>query len=198
MAVDKVRPLKLHDSNDDIPVPTGFNITDDYVACKGIAIEGDDDLRLESNGADKLGYRDTTTGGDAGSLTLFSDTATQADAARFTINLNHNSTVGDGTFYGPLSTIPGDTTPIIIPVDCTLFEFTWSNSSATADYTLDFRINSTVATPFYSVSKTNTQFFSDIIISQVFAQGDQIYIQHTKDGGNAADASIILYFQVNP
>lgn len=117
---------------------------------------------------------------------------------RYTILLQNNGTLSDGTVIGYDSLIPGDDTPIIIPVASEIMEFTFSNSRASADYTLIFRKNSLVATPFYTVSKVNTQFFSDNLISEEFAAGDQIYVEYQDDGQNASDAVILLTFKALP
>lgn len=122
-------------------------------------------------------------------------TQTLADAGRYALVLQHNGSVSDGTFIGYDSLIPGDASPIIFPEPCTIFEFTFTNNRATADYTLEFRKNSTVATPFYSVSKVNTQFFADTIIEEDFAAGDQIYIKYVDDGTNAQDVVMVLFMQ---
>lgn len=120
------------------------------------------------------------------------------DTPRYTILLQNNGTVSGGTFIGYDSLIPGDSTPVIIPVDSEILEFTFSNSRANADYTLNFRKNGTGAANFYSVSKTNTQFFADNTISETFDAGDEIYIQYQDDGNNASDVVILLTLKAIP
>lgn len=119
------------------------------------------------------------------------------DTPRYTILLTHNSRVNNGTFIGYQSTIPGDSTPVIIPVASQILEFTFSNIK-NADYTLEFRKNSTTATPFYTISKTNTQFFADTTIDETFSSGDEIYVKYVDDGTNASDAVILLTFKATP
>lgn len=121
-------------------------------------------------------------------------------AARYSVILQNNGTISDGTFIGYDSLISGDDTPIVIPRNSTFIEFTFSNSSSNADYTLIFRKNSIVATPFYSVSKVNTQFFSQQLggSEMDFVSGDQIYIQYQDDGQNASDAVLVLFFRSTP
>lgn len=116
----------------------------------------------------------------------------------YTIVLQHNGTVSNGTFIGYDSLIPGDATPVLIPRESEFTGFTFSNASADADYTLEFRINTTVGTPFYSVSKINVQYFNDILSTPVsFSAGDQIYIKYIDDGTNASDVVIMLTFRAS-
>jgi len=115
--------------------------------------------------------------------------------ARYTITLTHNGAVGNGTFFGYSNLIPGDASPILFPFASTLTEFTFTNKKNKADYTLKFRKNSTTATPFYTVSKVNTQFFSDANVNETFAAGDTIFVQYQDDGANARDVGIVLFLQ---
>lgn len=130
------------------------------------------------------------------------EASTTADTAlntpRYTLILQHNGTVSNNTFLGYSSLIPGDSTPVIIPTKSNLGEFAFSNSNSNADYTLEFRINSTTGTTFYSISKTNTKFFVDDIIDQDFQQGDEIYVKYIDNGNNASDASVLLQFKALP
>lgn len=117
----------------------------------------------------------------------------------YTVVLQHNGTVSNGTFLGYDSLIPGDSTPIIIPRDADFTRFTFSNSNSNADYTLYFRKNSTVATPFYSISKVNTQFFQQALPTpEPFLAGDRIFIEYQDDGTNASDAVLVLGFRAEP
>lgn len=117
----------------------------------------------------------------------------------YTILLQHNGTVSNGTWLGYDSLLPGDATPVIIPRNSEFTRFTFSNANSSADYTLTFRKNSLVATPFLTVSRTNTQFFSYTLSpEELFSAGDQIYIQYQDDGQNASDAVILLGFRALP
>lgn len=192
--VDKVKPLKFENpatggTETDV-FPTEADPTEDYLSAKGIAFENSDTLlvRAQSN---ELGYEDSGSLG----FQAFNDISASAFAARFTISLQHNGSVSGGTFFGYNELIPGNTTPIIIPIASILKGYSFSNSSAAADYTLYFRKNSTVATPFHSVSKVNTQYFAETITDQSFSAGDQIYVSYQDDGGNATDVGITLFFQ---
>lgn len=117
----------------------------------------------------------------------------------YTILLQHNGTVSNNTFLGYDSLLPGDATPIIIPKDADFTAFTFSNSDASADYTLEFRKNGTAVATFYTVSKTDTQFFQQTLPTpQSFVAGDQIYIKYIDDGTNASDAALVLNFRAIP
>lgn len=120
------------------------------------------------------------------------------DTPRYTITLQHNGTVSNGTFIGYSSLIPGDATPVIIPVDSEILEFTFSNANSNADYTLEFRKNGTSVATFYTVSKVNTQFFSDNIITEIFSAGDAVYVKYVDDGNNASDVAILLTLKAIP
>jgi len=123
---------------------------------------------------------------------------TALDTPRYTILLQNNGTVSDNTFIGYNSLIPGDATPVIVPVQSEFLEFTFSNARTDADYTLEFRRNTLVGTPFFSVSKVNVQFFSQDNIDEPFNAGDQIYVKYIDDGTNASDAVILLTFRAIP
>ena len=123
---------------------------------------------------------------------------TALNTPRYTLVLQHNGTVGNNTFFGYSNLLPGDSTPIIVPIKSDLFEFTFSNSNSSADYTLEFRKNSTTGTAFYTVSKVNTQFFIDDIINESFVAGDEVYIKYLDDGNNASDVGLVLVFKAVP
>jgi len=114
---------------------------------------------------------------------------------RFTLALTYSGVISNNTYIGYLNTLPGDTTPVVFPFDCVVEEFTFSNSRSGADYTLEFRKNTTGGTAFFDISKVNTKFFSDVTISQAFSAGDQIYIKYKDDGRNAKDVVLVLYFR---
>lgn len=121
------------------------------------------------------------------------------DTPIYTILLQYNGTVSNNTFIGYDSLLPGDSTPIIIPKAADFTGFSFSNGNSDADYTLEFRKNSTVATPFYTISKINTQFFQqELPTPEDFLAGDQIYIKYIDDGTNANDVAILLNFRAEP
>lgn len=193
--VDKVRPLKLESSTsggtDLDPFPTEVNTAQDYVATKGIAFENNDNRLFDLSGSGEIQYKDAI---QTAYLKL-NDIGALAFAARFTISLQHNGTVGGGTFLGYNELIPGNSTPVIVPSNSVFKGFTFSNNSAAADYTLEIRQNTQVGTPLYTISKVNTQFFSQTGLNFSFTSGDQIFVKYVDDGGNAADVGMNLIFQ---
>ena len=123
---------------------------------------------------------------------------TALNTPRYSINCIHNGTVSNGTFIGYLNTIPGDSTPIVIPVKSDFVEYTFSNSNSNADFTLEFRKGSTTATPFHTISKVDTLNFVDIITPEEFLTGEEIYIKYVDDGTNASDVGLVLFFKALP
>jgi len=191
--VDKVKPLKFEKTPDGTEVdmlPTESDPTEDYSAVKGIAFENSDSLLIYPS-SNEIGYQDTSSGG----FKKFNSIGSAAFAARYTIMLQHNGSVRNGTFFGYNELIPGDSTPVIVPINSTFKGFTFSNKSSSADYTLYLRKNSTIATPFFSVSKVNTQYFAQTVSDTSFSQGDQFYMSYQDDGNNASDVGITLFFQ---
>lgn len=122
---------------------------------------------------------------------------TALDTPRYTILLQNNGTVSNNTFMGYDSLIPGDATPVIIPIRSQLIEYTFSNSNS-ADFTLEFRRNSTTATPFFTDTRVNTTFYAEDGVDQLFLAGDQIYIKYLDNGTNASDAVIVLVLKALP
>ena len=112
------------------------------------------------------------------------------------IALVYNGTLSDNEFIGYSNLLPGDTTPIISPLTGSFVGFTWSNSRSNADFALEFRKNSTVATPFFTWSVDNTKTADvTLITSENFNAGDEIYVKYIDEGQNAADATIVLKFR---
>ena len=151
--------------------------------------------------AKSVPFDNSTNGYDSSNVqdALEEGVTTALETPVYTLVLQHNGTVSNGTWLGYDSLLPGDSTPIIIPRAGDFTRFTFSNSNSGADYTLTFRKNSTTATPFYVVSRTNTQFFSQTLPTpEAFAQGDRIFIQYQDDGTNASDAAITLAFKAEP
>lgn len=113
----------------------------------------------------------------------------------FSVQLQHQGNVSNGTFYGYAANTPGDSTPVVIFRKSRLDYFSFSNTRDTADYDIEFRINTTVGTPFQTISKVDTQFFAQNMTSaQVFQQGDRIYVKNIGTGTSPADVAISLGF----
>lgn len=119
------------------------------------------------------------------------------DTPRYSIPLIYNGTVGNNTFIGYSNLVPGDATPVVIPVKSQLLEFSFSNSN-TADFTLELRKGSTVATPFATIVRTTTTNFVQTGLTQEFLSGETIFIKYLDTGTNASDAGLILFFKAIP
>ena len=130
------------------------------------------------------------------------EAGTLADAAlntpRYSIVLQHNSTVSNNTFLGYDSLIPGDSTPIVIPIKSILTEYAFSNQRSSADFTIELRKNSTSAAPFDSESRTNSKTYVKSGLNQSFNIGDTVFIKYIDQGTNASDVVILLLFKVVP
>jgi hypothetical protein len=120
----------------------------------------------------------------------------EANVAVFTIPLVYNGTISSDVFISYSNLTPNS--PIIVPVNAAFTGFTFSNSRTGADYTIEFRKNTTTGTPFFSVSKTNTQFFAQSVPDEIFSAGDIITVKYVDDGDNANDVVIILGFRAIP
>ena len=144
---------------------------------------------------DDMTFTDPTAGTET--LSTLKEGANFGIAGRYALTLIYNGTLSNGTFIGYLNTVNGLDTPIIIPRDSTLKDLTFSNRISGADYTLYLRKNSPTATPFETITKTNTKTFTHLDIDEVFAEGDTIYIEYQDDGQNANDASIVLFLRNN-
>lgn len=123
---------------------------------------------------------------------------TALNTPRYTILLTYNGTVGNNTFIGYTNLIPGDDTPIVVPVKSDLVEYTFSNNNSGADYTIELRKNSTTGTVFNTVSKTNTQFYTESNIDEPFNANDTIFVKYLDNGTNASDVGVLLVFKAVP
>lgn len=124
--------------------------------------------------------------------------STALNTPRYTIPLIYNGTLSNNEFIGYSNLLPGDDTPIVIPVDSTLEEYTFSNKNNNADFTIELRKNGTTASVFNTRSVTNTQSYVENSIGELFSAGDTIYIKYIDDGSNASDSAIILVFKAEP
>ena len=119
-----------------------------------------------------------------------------ASPLRVPLSLIYNGTLSDGNWIGYSNLLPGDLTPIVCPIDGSLVEFTWSNKNASADFALEFRKNSTVATPFFTWSVDNTQNAAVVLpTAELFSIGDTIFVKYIDEGTNAQDAAVVLLFK---
>ena len=119
-----------------------------------------------------------------------------AEPLRVPINLIYNGTLSNGDFIGYSNLLPGDDTPIVIPISGTFVEFTWSNSRTNCDFALEFRLGSTTATPFFTWSVDNTQTATVVLgTPEAVTIGGTIFVKYIDEGTNAADAAIVLLFK---
>jgi hypothetical protein len=113
-----------------------------------------------------------------------------------TISLIQNGTLSGGTFLGYSNLLPGDSTPVVSPINGVFVGFTWSNKKTTCDFALEFRLDSTVATPFFTWSVDNTQTAEiDLVVAEAVTAGQTFFIKYIDEGTNAADAAIVLKFK---
>jgi len=124
--------------------------------------------------------------------------ATALNTPRFSIPLIFNGAASNNEFIGYSNLLPGDSTPIVIPINSVLEEYSFSNSKTTADYTIELRKNSTTATLFNTISKVNTKSFVQSGIEESFSSGDHIYIKYIDNGVNASDIAILLILRALP
>ena len=119
-----------------------------------------------------------------------------ASPLRVPISLIYNGTLSNGDFIGYSNLLPGDNTPIIVPITGSFVEFTWSNNNASADFALEFRINTTGGAAFFTWSVDNTQTAAVVLpVPESFSIGDEIYVKYIDEGTNARDAAIVLLFK---
>ena len=115
---------------------------------------------------------------------------------RVPISLVYNGTLSNGDFIGYSNLIPGDLTPIIVPISGDFVEFTWSNKNATADFALEFRKNTTGGAAFFTWSVDNTLSAAVLLPTpQTFSLGDAIYVKYIDEGTNGQDAAVVLLFK---
>lgn len=161
--------------------------------------EGSDSEQIQCGGltsTESMQFQDADVPSNV-SLQKLNEGAGFGIVGRYALPLIYNGTLSDGTFIGYLNTVNGLDTPIIIPRDSVLKDLTFSNRNSNADYTLYLRKNSPTATPFHTITKTNTASFTELDIDESFLAGEAIYIEYQDDGQNANDAVIVLFLRNN-
>ena len=112
------------------------------------------------------------------------------------INLIYNGTLSNGNWIGYSNLLPGDNTPIIVPISGTFTGFTWSNNDTGPDFALEFSKTSTVTSPFFTWTVVNTQTANVTLPTpQAVTAGEKFFVKYIDQGGNAADAAIVLKFK---
>lgn len=186
-----VRFSVLQRASTELEIPEE-NASDDTILINGIKFDGLTSLQIYRDG-DDIKFVDVST--SVVDLFTLSLGAGYGIAGRYALVLQHNGTVGDGTFFGYSNLINGLDTPIVIPRDSTLKDLSFSNPNASADYTIYLRKNSSTATAFHTITKTNTDNFVELDIDESFTSGDTIYLEYQDDGTNASDVGIVLFFR---
>jgi hypothetical protein len=117
--------------------------------------------------------------------------------ARFALTLLNNSSLSNGQRFTYSELLPN--TQIILPRKCRLKEITFSNATAAADWSFEFRnytaaSNYTTFTSLFTWSAIDTQqaFRSDR--NDLFQAGDEIRVIFTDTGTNPSDAAMVLFF----
>jgi hypothetical protein len=141
----------------------------------------------------KLLYKDTANA----SPILFSNLAQGSGFAvsgRVPLIFTHNGVVNNNTFLGRASNLSGLSAPFVIPKNGSLLEITFSNS-VNADFTLEFRLNATTGTPFYTISKTATKFFVQSGLNFPVVAGDLLYVKYIDNGTNASNLAMEVWIR---
>lgn len=118
---------------------------------------------------------------------------------RFTIVCTFNSTVGNNQWLGYSNLLPGDTTPIALPLDCTLKEIATSFGGSSVDGELIIYKNGTAGgnivagTNLIYTNENESKVFTDVDID--FSAGDTLRGRWTDNGSNPNDMSIVYYFE---
>ena len=121
--------------------------------------------------------------------------STAPGKARASVILLHNGTLSNGFWHGYSELIPSNTTPIIIPWNCTFKEYTFAANRNSMDGRMDFYLNGTDASDIiYSIQFNNV----DTILSDFpeidFNAGDLLRLRWVDQGQNPRDVSSVLFF----
>lgn len=121
--------------------------------------------------------------------------STAPGKSRVSINLQHNGTLSDNFWHGYQSTISSDTTPIVIPWNCILKEYTFSANRTSMDGRLDFYLNGTGGGDvIYSIQFNNVNRTLIDFPELVFNAGDLLRLRWVAQGQNPRDVSSMLFF----
>jgi len=115
--------------------------------------------------------------------------------ARAPITLQHNGTLGNNNWHGYSSSIPSNTTPIILPWDCTLTEYTFSNQNTSVDGNMEFYLNGTSAGDIiYTINFNNVNQTLTDLPDLDFVAGDLLRLRWDDNGQNPSDVASVLFF----
>jgi hypothetical protein len=115
--------------------------------------------------------------------------------ARTSIILTHNGTMGNGFWHGYSELIPSDNSPIPLPWDCKLSEYTFSNNRTSVDGQMDFYVNGTTASDIvYSITFSNVNRVLTDLPNVSFSAGDLLRLRWVDNGQNPRDVASTLFF----
>lgn len=110
----------------------------------------------------------------------------------------HNGTLSNRFWHGYQSTIPSNTTPMIIPWDCVLEEYTLSADRNSMDGRLDFYVNGTTAGDIvYSVQLNNVNIYIIDFPNLALSAGDLLRTRWVDQGQNPRDVVSTFDFTIN-
>lgn len=224
MAIDKVKPLKIETSVDGTEndfFQTEVSPSEDYIASKGLALENNDNRTIDLDGSGNIQFKDAT---ETTAITvrqlrtainnLFDNTSngftatnvqtgieeaknTATGLPRFTIVTSFNGTVSNNQWLGYNELIPGNVTPIVVPVKCKLTEISVSFNGSSVDGRLDVYKNGTnpgdiVVNTFTFTNVNTSQTVTGLNVS--LNPGDNIRGRWIDSGENPSDMAVVYYF----
>lgn len=117
---------------------------------------------------------------------------------RFTIITTFNGTVTNNQWLGYNELLPGNTSPIVVPISCTLKEITLSFNGIAVDGRIDIYKNGTAAGNLVINTLTLTNINTKIVFSGLslnLVSGDYIIGRWIDTGDNPSDLAVVYFFQ---
>ena len=109
----------------------------------------------------------------------------------------HNGVMSNGFWHGYSELIPSNNTPIIIPWNCILKEYTFAANRTSIDGIMNFYLNGTTTGDIvYSVNFTNVNRTLINFPDLSFALGDLLRLRWVDQGQNPRDVSSTFDFQL--
>lgn len=218
--VDKVRPLKIENASlggtQNDPFPTETNPTQDYVAAKGLSLEGLDTYLVDKSGSN-MQFTDPTAGTRTlnqlrtASQNSFDNTsnafaATNVQAAieearntatgllMYTVTVVCNGSMTNGQWLGK-GELLSNTVTYVAPRSLQLIGMSWGNSKSNVDFDLEFFKNGRGTTKFRTYSATNLKQGYEFNWTDAFSAGDYLDVKYVDQGDNASDFALDLVFK---
>jgi len=156
--------------------------------------------RFQFDSSNKISFDNTSNGFTSTNAqsAIEESKNTAVGKARFTIVTTFNSTVGNNNWLGYNELLPGNITPIRIPVSCVLKEITFSWSGAAVDGRYDLYKNGTAGgniayqTPNI-VNQANGINITGLNLS--FVAGNFFIGRWIDNGDNPSDMAVVYFFQ---